>query len=108
MLTELGNLRSIPVRLHTSESTGGDYTEGNAWQYTWHVQHDVPGLDRVIWRRTTIPEQIGFFVHLETGNHPGRCYRPDRSICTRQRTQSSHYLFIYVGRPPRTYPGTDP
>lgn len=24
--------------------TGGDYTEGNAWQYTWHVQHDVPGL----------------------------------------------------------------
>ena len=23
---------------------GGDYTEGNAWQYTWHVQHDVPGL----------------------------------------------------------------
>ncbi len=24
--------------------TGGDYTEGNAWQYTWHVQHDVDGL----------------------------------------------------------------
>jgi len=23
---------------------GGDYTEGNAWQYTWHVQHDVPGM----------------------------------------------------------------
>ncbi len=25
-------------------SSGGDYTEGNAWQYTWHVQHDVAGL----------------------------------------------------------------
>lgn len=23
---------------------GGDYTEGNAWQYVWHVQHDVDGL----------------------------------------------------------------
>jgi len=23
---------------------GGDYTEGNAWQYTWHVQQDIPGL----------------------------------------------------------------
>ncbi|MCG6188462.1 GH92 family glycosyl hydrolase [Maribellus maritimus] len=23
---------------------GGDYTEANAWQYTWHVQHDIPGL----------------------------------------------------------------
>ena len=22
-------------------TSGGDYTEGNAWQYTWHVQHDV-------------------------------------------------------------------
>jgi predicted alpha-1,2-mannosidase len=22
----------------------GDYTEGNAWQYTWHVQHDIEGL----------------------------------------------------------------
>lgn len=22
----------------------GDYVEGNAWQYTWHVQHDVKGL----------------------------------------------------------------
>lgn len=28
---------------HASFS-GGDYTEGNAWQYTWHIQHDVPGL----------------------------------------------------------------
>jgi len=25
-------------------TAGGDYTEGNAWQYTWHVQHDVEGL----------------------------------------------------------------
>ena len=23
---------------------GGDYTEANAWQYTWHVQHDPEGL----------------------------------------------------------------
>lgn len=23
---------------------GGAYTEGNAWQYTWHVQHDIKGL----------------------------------------------------------------
>jgi predicted alpha-1,2-mannosidase len=23
---------------------GGDYTEGNAWQYVWQVQQDIPGL----------------------------------------------------------------
>ena len=33
-----------PSQVAHMESTGGDYTEGNAWQYTWHVQHDVPGL----------------------------------------------------------------
>lgn len=33
-----------PSDLGHSESVGGDYTEGNAWQYTWHVQHDIPGL----------------------------------------------------------------
>jgi predicted alpha-1,2-mannosidase len=25
-------------------TAGGDYTEGNAWQYAWQVQHDVNGL----------------------------------------------------------------
>ena len=33
-----------PSEVAHAESKGGDYTEGNAWQYTWHVQHDVPGL----------------------------------------------------------------
>lgn len=31
------------VLSHASTS-GGDYTEGNAWQYTWHVQHDILSL----------------------------------------------------------------
>jgi predicted alpha-1,2-mannosidase len=30
--------------LSHAATSGGDYTEGNAWQYTWHVQHDVPAL----------------------------------------------------------------
>ncbi len=33
-----------PTQLAHAESIGGDYTEGNAWQYTWHVQHDAEGL----------------------------------------------------------------
>lgn len=30
--------------LSHASTAGGDYTEGNAWQYTWHVQHDVKGI----------------------------------------------------------------
>ena len=37
-----------PSGLAHFESSGGDYTEGNAWQYTWHVQHDVPGLIKLM------------------------------------------------------------
>lgn len=32
------------LKLSHATTSGGDYTEGNAWQYTWHVQHDVNGL----------------------------------------------------------------
>lgn len=41
-----GNWRDpFDVFTPSHDSTcGGDYTEGNAWQYTWHVQHDVQGL----------------------------------------------------------------
>ncbi|MDE2315825.1 MAG: GH92 family glycosyl hydrolase [Xanthomonadaceae bacterium] len=28
----------------TSAAYGSDYTEGNAWQYSWYVPQDVPGL----------------------------------------------------------------
>lgn len=37
-----------PLKLSHAGTGGGDYTEGNAWQYTWHVQHDVPGLIKLM------------------------------------------------------------
>jgi predicted alpha-1,2-mannosidase len=46
-----GNWRTPfnPFQLTHSEATSGaDYTEGNAWQYTWHVQHDVDGLIKLM------------------------------------------------------------
>ena len=41
-----GNWRSPfdPLKVNHNATSGGDYTEGNAWQYTWHVQHDPQGL----------------------------------------------------------------
>ena len=85
------------------ESTGGDYTEGNAWQYTWHVQHDVRGLIELFGVRTGILNKLDslFTLKLETtqadvtgligqyahGNEP-----------------SHHitYLYTLAGRPERT------
>jgi len=34
--------------LSHASTSGGDYTEGNAWQYTWHIQHDIPALVKLM------------------------------------------------------------
>lgn len=33
-----------PFKPTDSSHKGGEYVEGNAWQWTWFVPHDVPGL----------------------------------------------------------------
>ncbi len=92
-----------PSSVGHSESLGGDYTEGNAWQYTWHVQHDIPGLIalmggeepflnkldslftvELITNQSDVTGLIGQYAH---GNEP-----------------SHHvtYLYALAGRPERT------
>lgn len=91
-----------PSEVAHAESKGGDYTEGNAWQYTWHVQHDVPGLialfggeeqflnklDSVftIELKTTQADVTGLIGQYAHGNEP-----------------SHHvaYLYTLAGRPER-------
>jgi predicted alpha-1,2-mannosidase len=36
------------LKISHADSKGGDYTEGNAWQYTWQVQQDIPGLIKLL------------------------------------------------------------
>ena len=92
-----------PSEVALAESKGGDYTEGNAWQYTWHVQHDVPGLialfggeepflnklDSVftVELKTTQADVTGLIGQYAHGNEP-----------------SHHvtYLYTLAGRPERT------
>ena len=92
-----------PSQVAHAESVGGDYTEGNAWQYTWHVQHDVPGLinlfggeeaflaklDSVFTMQlvTTQSDVTGLIGQYAHGNEP-----------------SHHiaYLYALAGKPERT------
>jgi predicted alpha-1,2-mannosidase len=92
-----------PSQVAHAESNGGDYTEGNAWQYTWHVQHDVPGLIELFGGNEPFLNKLDsvFTIELETtqadvtgligqyahGNEP-----------------SHHvtYLYALAGRPERT------
>jgi len=96
-----------PVSLAHDGLVGGDYTEGNAWQYTWHVQHDVEGLialeggsesfrskldtlftvEHELKNNDVVPDVTGLIGQYAHGNEP-----------------SHHvaYLFTLAGDPDRT------
>jgi len=67
-----GNWRKpfLPFQLSHASTSGGDYTEGNAWQYTWHVQHDIPGLVNLIGGKKAFAAKLDslFFLKISTKN----------------------------------------
>ncbi|NDV80699.1 glycoside hydrolase family 92 protein [Bacteroides sp. 51] len=47
-------------------TAGGDYTEGNAWQYTWHVQHDINGLIELMNGKENFVSKLDSLFFLDT------------------------------------------
>jgi predicted alpha-1,2-mannosidase len=43
---------------------GGVYTEGNAWQWLWSTQHDVPGLMRLLGGREAFIRRLDEFFSM--------------------------------------------
>lgn len=84
----------------------GDYTEGNPWQYTWLVPHDVKGLVETLGGRDAF---IGRLDSLFTADGDlGEAANPDISGLIGQYAhgnEPSHhilYLYNYVGQPEKT------
>ena len=63
-----GNWRSPfdPVKLNHGGDSGYDYTEGNAWQYTWHVQHDPEGLISLVGGKQAFFDKLSTLFKLES------------------------------------------
>lgn len=83
-----------------------DYTEGNAWQYTWLVPHDIEGLVNLFGSREKFIAKLDnlFTVQGELGKHAS----PDISGLIGQYAhgnEPSHhilYMYPYVGQPWKT------
>ena len=54
-----------PFYLCHGGTRGGDYTEGNAWQYSWHVQQDVDGLVQLMGGKEAFAAQLDTLFELE-------------------------------------------
>lgn len=80
-----------------------DYTEGNAWQYTWLVPHDVHGLVKLFGSETNFTTKLDslFIVNGTLGDNAS----PDISGLIGQYAhgnEPSHhvlYMYNYVGQP---------
>ena len=93
--------------LSHASSSGGDFTEGNSWQYTWHVQHDVQGLIDLMGGNEAFVTKLDSLFFLEsTAENTG--FVSDVTGLIGQYAhgnEPSHhvaYLYSYAGHPEKT------
>ena len=93
----------VPFNPFSAEHREDDYTEGNAWQYTWLVPHDVHGLVKLFGNEKKFVTKLDslFIVTGEMGANAS----PDISGLIGQYAhgnEPSHhvlYMYNYVGQP---------
>lgn len=92
-----------PSDLAHAESTGGDYTEGNAWQYTWHVQHDVKGLIKLMGGKKAFTQKLDslFTLKLE-GSLADVTGLIGQYAHGNEPSHHITYLYTLAGKPSRT------
>jgi len=97
-----------PFLLSHAASSGGDYTEGNAWQYTWHVQHDIPELIRMIGGEKEFITKLDSLFFLDDVAAENTGFVSDVTGLIGQYAhgnEPSHhvvYMYSYAGQPWKT------
>lgn len=104
-----GNWRTPfhPMRLFHAGEVGGDFTEGNSWQYTWHVQQDVEGLIELLGSKEVFANKLDSLFTLEaTPEEMGEVLDVTGLIGQYAHgNEPSHhviYLYNYANRPWKT------
>lgn len=93
--------------LSHASTSGGDYTEGNAWQYTWHVQHDISGLIKLMGGEENFVTKLDSLFKFEP-TQTGDGFVSDVTGLIGQYAhgnEPSHhvaYLYTLAGKPWRT------
>lgn len=95
-----------PFSPFRSSHRDDDYTEGNAWQYTWLVPHDIPGLMELFGGREPFLEKLDSLFLAE--GDLGEDASPDISGLIGQYAhgnEPSHhiaYMYAFAGQPEKT------
>lgn len=97
----------MPFDPQRSEHRADDYCEGNAWQWTWFVPHDIPGLISLMGGRQAFIEKLDSLFTMPS-HITGDLVSSDISGLIGQYAHGNEpghhipYLYNYAGRPERT------
>ncbi len=97
-----------PFNPNQLNSGNGDFTEGNAWQWTWHVQHDAEGLISQFGSADAFMQKLDSLFFIDPGELPGHEISPDVTGLIGQYAhgnEPSHhvaYLYTLAGAPRKT------
>jgi len=93
---------------------GGPFVEGNAWQWTWSVMHDVPGLVQLLGGQTNFTRKLdGLFTagsEVKAGTYRGMIHEMNEMVA-QNFGQYAHcnepvhhvvYLYDLAGQPWKT------
>ena len=91
----------------TAINYGSDYTEGNAWQYSWFAPQDIGGLIRLLGGdRKTVAKLDAMFDHdnskLDYSNSEDIAGLIGQYIHGNEPSHHVAYLYDYAGQPWRT------
>ena len=86
---------------------GGDYTEGNAWQYTWYVPHDPEGLISLMGGKEVFVRRLDSLFILEAGKEKYSHVEDIAGLIGQyahgnEPSQHIAYLYVYAGMPWKT------
>jgi predicted alpha-1,2-mannosidase len=86
---------------------GSDYTEGNAWQYSWYVPHDVSALIELMGGQTKFVEKLDQLFSLKASEDKYKHVEDIAGLIGQYAhgNEPSHhiaYLYSYAGQPWRT------
>ena len=86
---------------------GGDYTEGNAWQYSWYVPQDVRGLIMLMGGNSIFMKRLDSVFTITTADEKYKQVEDIAGLIGQyaQGNEPSHhiaYLYDYSGAPWKT------
>jgi predicted alpha-1,2-mannosidase len=86
---------------------GGDYTEGNAWQYSWYVPHDVRGLIELMGGEEIFLARLDSLFELEGDEEKYKHVEDIAGLIGQyahgnEPSQHIAYLYNYAGQPWRS------